>query len=130
MAGPLDGLKHEFALDAEESAVAWRPGVHEVAIAKAGVPMRSWDPFTTVDSFFLTNRYSPGASSYAWSPAGESVAVGGIDGKIILLDARRLTDSRTALYGHSSRVAAMQWLGGAQERLLYGGRGRHAAGVG
>ena len=118
LAGALDGLDHEFALDAEESALAWRPGVHEVAIAKGGVPMRSWDPRTTVDSFYLPNSFSPGASSYAWSPTGESVAIGGIDGKIYLLDVRRMTDSRTALYGHSSRVTAMQWLGGEQERLL------------
>ena len=118
LAGALDGLEHEFALGVEESALAWRPGAHEVAIAKGGVPMRSWDPFTTVDSFSLPNRFSPGASSYAWSPSGESVAIGGIDGKIFLLDALRQTDSRTALYGHNSRVTAMQWLGGAQERLL------------
>ena len=118
LAGPLENLEHEFPLDAQESALAWRPGVHEVAITKGGVPMRSWDPFTTVDSFYLPNRFSPGASSYAWSPSGQDVAVGGIDGKIILLDARRTTDSRTALYGHSSRVKALQWLGGAHERLL------------
>ncbi len=118
LAGALGGLEHEFALDAEESALAWRPGVHEVAITKGGVPMRSWDPFTTVDSFYLPNRFSPGASAFAWAPSGQSVAIGGIDGKIYLLDAQRLTDARTALYGHTSRVTALHWLGSSPERLL------------
>ena len=118
LAGTLNSLDHEFSLDTEESALAWRPGTHEVAIAKGGLPMRSWDPHTTVDSFSMSNRLSPGASSYAWSPSGDFVAVGGIDGKIILLDPRRHSDSRTALYGHSSRVTAMQWLGSESERLL------------
>ena len=118
LAGPLDSLEHEFPLDAEESALAWRPGAHEVAVTKYHMPMRSWDPFTTVDSFHLETRFSPGASAFAWSPTGGAVAIGGIDGKIILLDAQRHTDARTALYGHSSRVSALQWLGGTPERLL------------
>ena len=118
LAGALDGLEHEFALGMEESAVAWRPGAQELAIAKAGAPMRVWSPVSTVDSFHLSSQYCPGASSYAWSPSGDAVAVGGIDGKIIVLDMRAKHDARPALYGHTTRVTALQWLGGEQERLL------------
>ena len=118
LAGALDGLEHEFALGGEESAVAWRPGVQELAIAKAGAPMRVWSPVLTVESFHLSSQYSPGASSYAWSPSGDAIAIGGIDGKIIVLDIREKRDARPALYGHTTRVTALQWLGGEQERLL------------
>ena len=64
LAGALDGLEHEFALGGEESAVAWRPGAQEVAVAKAGEPMRVWSPVSTVDS--LVTQSFPSGRRVPW----------------------------------------------------------------
>ena len=41
-----------------------------------------------------------------------------MDGKILLLDAHRVAESRLALYGHRGRVNALRWLGTDDQRLL------------
>ena len=118
VAGALDALDHESALRVEESAVAWRPGAHEVAVAMDGAPMKSWDPYQTITTFYLPGEFSSGASAYAWSPGGESVAVGGIDGKIVVFNSSNPRGTCLPFYGHAHRVTALRWLGGARERLL------------
>ncbi len=112
------GGHHEYDLVTQESALAWRPGFYEVAIAMKGVPMSSWNPYSCVDSFSLENRASPGASAYAWSPGGDGVAVGGIDGAIHIVEPYRAGDPRAPLGGHKGRVTGLHWLAGKTERLL------------
>jgi WD40 repeat protein len=112
--------EHEYALNVPESAVAWRPGVYEVAIAMEEYPLRFFNPYTCGSSFSLPAKFSPGTTAYAWSTSGDGLAVGGLDGKILVLDPQRRDEARaTPLYGHRGRVTALHWLkrpGG--ERLL------------
>jgi class 3 adenylate cyclase/WD40 repeat protein len=112
---------HRFDLGYDQSALAWRPGAHEVAVAMNGAPLRSWNSETGDDAFWLPAHFTGGATAYAWSPKGDYVAVGSVDGKILLIDPANFSESRVALYGHKSRVPALHWLGGERERLLSAG---------
>jgi len=105
-------------LKIEESPLAWRPDGQEIAIAMQDWPMRSWNPQTNGDSFSVPDLFSAGSTAFAWSPRGEGVAIGGVDGKILLVDGPRAAESRMALYGHRGRVNALRWIGTDEERLL------------
>jgi WD40 repeat protein len=103
-----------------ESPLAWRPDGQEIAIAMQDSPMLSWNPWKNNDSFWLRDFYSAGSTAFAWSPRGAGLAIGGVDGKILLIDAdaRHRGESRMALYGHRGRVNALRWIGTEDERLL------------
>ncbi len=105
-------------LNVDDSPLVWRPGGKEVAIASRDLPMRSWDPRAGGDSFSLPGFFSAGGTAYAWSPNGSGIAVGSVDGKIVLVDVRLLAEPRIALYGHKGPVAGLRWLGKPGERLV------------
>ncbi len=109
-------IYHEFELNRPESVLAWRPGHNEVAVSKKQEPMTSFDLYQADGSFGLAPRYSPGASAFAWAPDGMRVAVGGIDGKILILNDRKPPEILSALYGHDHQVTGLHWL--SRDRLL------------
>jgi serine/threonine protein kinase/WD40 repeat protein/class 3 adenylate cyclase len=115
-----DSDEHDLVLNGDESSVAWRPGQHEVAVAMEGYPLCFFDPYTCGTSYTMPRNLSPGATAYVWSKPGDGIAVGGLDGKILVLDPKRHSEARsTPLYGHRGRVTALHWLSSPQgERLL------------
>ena len=110
--GAAESLAEQAAipLEMEESALSWRPGGQEIALALRGSPMRSWNPRSNDDSYNLSDQFGVGAVSYAWRSNGTEVAVGWIDGKILLFNFDRVAQSRNAMYGHRGRVSAMHWM--------------------
>ncbi len=120
LAGPVEelGTAHEFALGLRESPVAWRPGTYEVATAANNRPLRLWDPATTREELWAADHFSVGTSVFGWSVLGEHLALGGVDGKILIYDVIRDDTVRTPLYGHTQRVTAVRWLERERTRLL------------
>ena len=112
---------HDYELHTPESALAWRPGIYEVAVGMKSEPLLSWNPYACKQSFSLDHRFCPRASAYGWSPRGDAVAVGCIDGTISVVDAYRGGDARIPLPGHKGRVTGLRWLDGKMERLLSAG---------
>ena len=121
--GAAEELAEQAAipLKMEESALSWRPGGQEIALAMGGLPMRSWNPRSNDDSYHLSEQFGVGAVSYAWRSSGTEMAVGWIDGKILLFDFGRVAQSRNAMYGHRGRVTAMHWMRRAPHWLLSAG---------
>ncbi len=99
------------------SPIAWRPHSHLLALAVNDLPMAAWDPQLWADDFFVPNTHTAGMTSVAWAPDGSAAAVGGVDGKILLIDAQRVIEARLPAYGHHGPVTALHWLKG-RERLL------------
>jgi WD40 repeat protein/class 3 adenylate cyclase/tRNA A-37 threonylcarbamoyl transferase component Bud32 len=116
LAGVPGKLEHSYAMYTAESAVAWRPGENEVAVSMKDMAMCSFDPLSGLDSFHIKGPFSPGASAFAWAPDGMRIAVGGIDGKIIVATKNAPTEKSTVLYGHEHRITALRWL--SRGRLL------------
>lgn len=102
----------ERVLKGPVSPLHWRPKESQIAIAMDGLPLRSWVPASDSDSdsFWLLSSRSPGTSSVAWDSKGDVVAVGGIDGKIMLIDGRRLQEARNPLLGHTGAVNGLGWV--------------------
>jgi class 3 adenylate cyclase/WD40 repeat protein len=106
------------SLDLDESPLAWRPGGVEVAVAMPDWPMRSFNPHAGGDSFRVPGHFSAGSTAFTWSPNGDGLAIGGVDGKITIVDVNRLKEPRIEFYGHKGHVAGLRWLGDKKPRLV------------
>ncbi len=107
----------EKPLNRPSSPLAWRPGSGHLALAMDDLPMTTWNPAADIHEFSIEQDQSLGAASLAWSTDGNMAAMGGMDGKILLIDALRRIEPRLPVYGHRGPVTAMKWLQG-RERLL------------
>lgn len=117
--GPVEHLQQcpEKPLNRPDSPLAWRPGSAQLALAMDELPMTTWNPAEDIHEFSIEQDQSIGAASLAWSTDGAMAAMGGMDGKIVLIDALRRIEPRLPAYGHRGPVTAMSWVRG-RERLL------------
>jgi class 3 adenylate cyclase/WD40 repeat protein/tRNA A-37 threonylcarbamoyl transferase component Bud32 len=117
--GHVDYLEKsiEKPLNRPSSPLAWRPGSAHLALAMDDLPMTTWNPAADIHEFSIEQDQSLGAASLAWSTDGNMAAMGGVDGKILLIDALRRIEPRLPAYGHRGPVTAMRWVNG-RERLL------------
>jgi WD40 repeat protein/tRNA A-37 threonylcarbamoyl transferase component Bud32 len=117
--GAADQLQKmpEKPINRAKSPLAWRPRSADLALAMDDLPMTTWNPVAAMHEFSIEKDQSPGSTSLAWSPDGAMAAIGGVDGKIMLIDAVRRIEPRLPAYGHRGPVTGLCWLNG-RERLL------------
>ncbi len=111
---------HESALQRPDSPLAWRPRSTELALAINDMPMAAWNPQEWSETFFVTKEQSPGSASFAWSADGLMAAVGGVDGKITLVNLTRVFEPRMPSYGHRGAVTGLRWMRGRTRLISIG----------
>lgn len=112
----VHGTAAEVMLNGPPSPLAWRPATSQIALAMDGLPLRSWSPNAPKEGFELWTWLSPGTTAVAWDLHGDQVAVGGLDGKIVLVDARQIRETRNPLHGHQGEITGLAWT--KSDRLL------------
>ena len=102
------------------SPLAWQPNGNNLLMSVNEAPVCIWNNDTRKPSRGLTYGSTPGTSAFVWSATGNEVAVGSIDGSILLAGLRETGGNISLLRGHQGAVAAMYWLK-RRDRLLSAG---------
>lgn len=113
------GEAHELPLSMEGSALAWQPAGGWMVLSRHGVPVCLFNPHLKDDEGLtcLQGETIPRATAFAWLPNGKVMAVGSINGSILLSNPRDANDKPTKLNGHKGQVSGLAWLK-HRDRLL------------
>ncbi len=114
------GSAHELPLGAAKgSALAWQPAGGWMVLSRHGRPVTLFNPHLKDDEGLpcLVKETIPQATAFAWLPKGKVMAVGSIDGSIVLNNPRDASDQPTKLNGHKGQVSGLLALA-HRDRLL------------
>ncbi len=117
------GEAHQTFLNSNGSAFAWQPGGTNIVLSKDGLPVRLWNPYTDIPLGGLSYAFTPGVTAFAWSALGKTVAIGSIDGTLLLSSPAEPGNMSSLLQGHEGRIAALQWLKRCDRLLSVGDDG-------